>query len=174
MDKSGKGWYVALYGSMFTAMFGIVFIIMIVYRNAGFQYFPDWDSFILGYTSSLNQTWVGQGFNGIKSGFHFVSGLMQDMLTFGRWGQDDWYKTLAGGLNILLGAVPTLILAIAMLILGVSYIFFLTIPLLTSLGYIAGVHITAHNITGGAGIASYFSGVGYPPIESFDFSSFLI
>lgn len=171
-----RSWFIAVYGAMFSSLFGIIFVIMLVYRNAGMSYFPDWDSFIVGYTQTLEGTWVGKAFGGIKDAFHWLSANMQDMITFGNWGSKGWYGFWTGAINLLLGTAPLIILGVAMIAFGIAYIFFLTIPILTSLGYIAGVNVTAHSITGGMGVVDYsqWTGMGYPPIESFSFISALI
>lgn len=171
MDR-GRSWFIACYGSIFGSIFVIVFIVMMIYQWHGYSYFPDWNSFIAGYGDAL----AGQGFdlfityNGKI--FQFCSEVAQRMISFGNWGANGWFDTMLGAINLLLGGGLSLFLVIVMAGFGGLYIFFLTIPLLSSVTFVLGASITANNLPGSvAPIVYNTSQVGYGSIDySIDWS----
>lgn len=164
MERS-RSWFVALYGSIFASLFGIVFIIMVVYRANGYAYFPDWDSFVAGYDSALRGGGYGDFLKFFQSTFHWLSQTMQNLLSFGHFGQDGIFTTLFS-IWAIVQVGPILFLGGLMATLGVAYVFFLTVPLLASVTFALGATITNHNISGSVPPVEYWTGAfGYPTSE---------
>lgn len=162
MERS-RSWFIALYGSVFASLFGMIFLIMVLYRWHGYQYFPDWNSFVIGYGTSLSGSGYSQFVEGLGDAFHWLSALLQNILTVGKFGNSGWLISAMSGFALLLGGGPLMLLSIAMLAVGGLYIGALVVPLATSIGFIVGVSVTDNFIAGAQPIVSYYSGVGYPP-----------
>lgn len=168
MEKS-RSWFIALYGSVFASLFGIVFLIMVLYRWHGYQYFPDWNSFVIGYGTSLTGSGYSSFVQGLGGAFHWLSKLLQNILTFGKFGNATWFYGLWSGFSILTGGGPIFFISICMLAVGGLYIAALTVPLVASVAFVVGVSVTDNFIAGTQPILSYYSGVGYPPMEDWSF-----
>lgn len=168
MERS-RSWFIALYGSVFASLFGIVFLIMVLYRWHGYQYFPDWNSFVVGFGTSLSGSGYTDFVNSFGTAFNWLSDLLQNLLTLGKFGNSGWLMGVMSAFSLLLGGGPIMLLSMAMLVVGGLYITFLTVPLVASVAYIIGVSVTDSFIAGTQPILSYYDGVGYPPMEDWSF-----
>lgn len=168
MERS-RSWFLALYGSVFASLFGIVFLIMVLYRWHGYQYFPDWNSFVVGFGTSISGSGYTNFVQSFGTAFNWLSVLLQQFLTLGHFGNDGWLIGIMSAFSLLLGGGPLMLIGIAMVVVGGLYIAFLTVPLASSVAFIIGVSIGDNFIAGAQPIASYYSGMGYPPLEDWSF-----
>lgn len=156
-----KSWFIAVYGTIFASLFGIVFLIMVIYRWNGYAYFPDWNSFLIGFSGAISGSGYGDFLQGFNKAFQYLSDILQKLVSFGQFGNAGWAWSTISTFSILMGGGPLMVTFIAMGAVAGLYVAFLTVPLVSSVAFIIGASIGDNFIPGTQPIVSYYSGEGY-------------
>lgn len=171
MSKS-KSWFIACFGTLFSSVFVIAFAIMMIYKNAGFDYFPDWNSFIVGYQESVWSGGYGDFMHTLMLILRYLIKTLTDALTFKSFGGisdgdlNIWGIFLSVSVVTVWNVLPLVFHTFAIAVIFLLYVVCLTVPLLASVAWILSFSITANNIAGSMPPVEFYSGVGYPPVTT--------